>query len=162
MNDSGAWRTIREAPAEANRRIHPESGHHPDAGGREDQPLQVLIVEDDQLMRDGLLSFIRREGLRAEAVPDGAAGLAVVVVKRPEVVVLDLAMPIMDGYQFMEQLAREMGRGRPKVLVLSGSDRLHLAEARLGADAYIQKPFDPERLRAALRRLVRPVRRATP
>ena len=138
------------------------NGFHAESTERDDQPLQVLIVEDDQLVRDGLLSFIRRLGLRVEAVADGAAGLAVVVVKRPEVVVLDLLMPIMDGFQFMEQLAREMGRGRPKVLVLSGSDRLHLAEARLGADAYIQKPFDPERLSAALRRLVRPVRRATP
>jgi CheY-like chemotaxis protein len=124
---------------------------------RDATSLQVLIVEDDKTVRDPLLTLVRREGLVAEAVPDGASGLAVVGVKRPAVVILDLLMPVMDGYEFMELLARQMGRWRPRIIVLSGADRLDLVQARFDADAYIRKPFDPDRLRAALRRLVRPV-----
>jgi len=127
----------------------------------DDRSLQVLIVEDYQPAREALLAFVHREGFRAEAVADGASGLAVVAVKRPELVILDLKMPVMDGYEFMERLSRELGRGRPKVLVLTGESRLDLAQVRVGADAYVHKSGDPERLRAALRRLVRPEPRAT-
>jgi CheY-like chemotaxis protein len=125
-------------------------------------PLQVLIVEDDLPLQRALLTFVRSEGLACEAVEDGASALAVVEQKSPEVVVLDLIMPVMDGYEFMERLVRQNGRGRPKVIVLSAKERLDLAQARLGAEAYLPKPFDPDRMRAALRRLVRPVRRTEP
>jgi two-component system OmpR family response regulator len=128
------------------------------SGANDASALQVLIVEDDRSVREPLLAFVRREGFVTEAVADGAAALAVVGVKRPELVILDLLMPVMDGYEFMELLARQMGRWRPRIIVLSGSDRLDLAQARFDADAYIRKPFDPDRLRAALRRLVRPAR----
>jgi DNA-binding response OmpR family regulator len=135
--------------------IAPESRN----SDRDDKNLQILIVEDEQHVREALVAFARHEGYRAEAVSDGLSGLAVVEVKRPQVVILDLRMPIMDGFEFMERLADQMGCWRPKILLLTAVDRLDLVQIRAGADAYIQKPFDPERLRAALRRLVRPERR---
>ena len=58
----------------------------------------------------------------------------------------------------MERLVLQVGGGRPKVIVLSGRERLSLAQARLDAEAYLQKPLDPERMRAALQRLVLPAR----
>jgi two-component system response regulator (stage 0 sporulation protein A) len=73
--------------------------------------------------------------------------------RQPDIIILDLVLPRMDGYEFMEALAQRFGRGRPKVIVLSAAERLDLARVRLGADAYIAKPFDVERLRAALSRL---------
>jgi CheY-like chemotaxis protein len=136
----------------------------PDISSRLDrsEPLQVLVVEDDESVRNVVMRFVRREGYSVEGVEDGASALGLVAVKRPEAIILDLKMPVMDGYEFMERLALEMGRWRPRIIVLSASERLDLVRARFDADAYIQKPFDPERMRAALRRLVRPVVRPTP
>ena len=65
---------------------------------REEGRLQVLVIEDDKPVRDSILAFVRKEGFRAEAVADSASGLAVVELKSPEVVILDLAMPVMYGF----------------------------------------------------------------
>jgi CheY-like chemotaxis protein len=125
---------------------------------REDRT-RVLIIEDDELLRATLCAFARREGYSVVGVDNGAAGLAEVAIRRPGIVVLDLELPVMDGYAFMEHLTARLGRGAPRVVVLSGTaHRMDLAHARLGADAYISKPFDAERLRAALLRLAVPGR----
>lgn len=126
-----------------------------------DDRAHVLIVEDDRPLREALCSFTAREGYSSEGAGDGEAALTALERHRPDVIILDLVLPKMDGYQFMEALAVKLGRGRPKVIVLSAAERLDLAQARLGADAYIAKPFDVERLRAALSRLSMPRRRAT-
>jgi CheY-like chemotaxis protein len=125
----------------------------------EDEQTRVLVVEDDEMLMKTLCMFARHEGYSAEGVTNGAAALQAVAIRRPDIVVLDLLLPVMDGYELMERLTAQLGRGRPRVIVLSATDRLDLAQARLGAEAYIAKPFDPERLRAALRRVAVPVGR---
>lgn len=115
--------------------------------------MHVLVIEDDRPLRDALCIFCGREGYSAEGVGDGEAALEALGRRRPDIIILDLVLPKMDGYKFMELLAARQGRGRPKVVVLSAAERLDLARVRLGADAYIAKPFDVERLRAALSRL---------
>jgi CheY-like chemotaxis protein len=111
------------------------------------------VIEDDPLTRRALSTLIQNEGYDVTVVNDGASALASVLTKCPDIILLDLYLPVMDGFEFMEKLAATIGKGRTKVLVLSGADRLELVHLRLGADAYIAKPFDPERLRAALSRL---------
>ncbi len=113
----------------------------------------MLVVEDDRGLREALVLFVQDEGFLAEAAEDGVEGLFSLEWRPADVIILDLALPRMDGYEFMEALALRFGRGRPKVIVLSGAERLDLARARLGAEAYLSKPFDVERLRAALARL---------
>lgn len=119
----------------------------------------VLVVEDDRALREALVAFVRREGYSAQGAGDGEEGLAALDTRQPDVIILDLVLPRMDGYEFMEALAQRFGRGRPKVVVVSAAERLDLARVRLGADAYIAKPFDVERLRAALLRLTVPLQR---
>jgi CheY-like chemotaxis protein len=126
--------------------------------GASDAP-RVLIVEDDELTRTALSLLARREGYEIRAVANGAAALIEARTFRPDIILLDLYMPVMDGFEFMERLTAEVGRGRTKVIVLSAADRLDLVHVRLGADAYISKPFDAERLRAALTRLAIQARR---
>lgn len=121
-------------------------------------PPHVLVVEDEKPLRNGLRLFIRREGYSVDVAADGLEALAKMAERRPDVIVLDLLLPRMDGYQMMEALAARYGRGRPKVLVLTAVQQLDLARIRLGADAYIQKPFDVDRMRAALERLALPRR----
>lgn len=116
----------------------------------------VLIVEDELPLRRAIAAFVSAEGWTVEEAGDGEEAVAAVARSRPDVVLLDLVLPRMDGYEFMGELARRYGRGRPPVIVLSAAERLDLARARLGAEAYIAKPFDPDRLRAALARLSLP------
>lgn len=118
-----------------------------------DSPGRVLIVEDDAPFRRALAGFIRAEGFEVEEVGDGEAALAAVSERRPDIIVLDLVLPKLDGYQVMEALAARYGRGRPRVLVMSAAERLNLARVRMDADAYLAKPFHTDRMRAALDRL---------
>lgn len=120
---------------------------------------RVLVIEDDVLTRGALSALLRREGYDVGIATNGAEGLVAFREQRPDIILLDLYLPVMDGFEFMERLTAEEGRGRTKVLVLSAADRLDLVHVRLGADAYIAKPFDPERLRAALSRLALQARR---
>jgi CheY-like chemotaxis protein len=115
---------------------------------------RVLVVEDDASLREALVAFVEKEGYVADEAADGAEAMRVAEQMRPHVIVLDLMMPGMDGYQVMEALAERYGKGRPRVIVMSGAHRLDLARVRLGADAYLAKPFDQERMRQALQRLL--------
>lgn len=122
--------------------------------------LHVLVVDDDEALVAGLLGLLEAEGFQAEGALTAEAGLERIEVRRPDIVLLDLVLPRMSGYQFMEALVTRCGRSRPKVIVMSAAERLDLARARLGAEGYIAKPADPERLRAALRRVALPLHRA--
>jgi two-component system response regulator MprA len=127
---------------------------------------RVLVVEDDRALREAMATFIRGEGYVVDEAGDGEEALAAVERARPDIICLDLLLPRMDGYQVVETLVRRYGGGRPKIVALSAAERLDLAKARLGADAYLAKPFDVERLSAALSRLAafvarRPQRPAT-
>lgn len=101
-----------------------------------------------------LVAFLAHEGYVAEEAGDGELALRALERQRPDLVLLDLILPKVDGFQVMEALAQRYGRGRPPVIVLSADQRLDLARVRLGAEAYLAKPFDPDRMRAALARLV--------
>lgn len=121
------------------------------------RPVHVLIVEDQQQLRTTLASIARRMSYEVTEADDGEPALESILERTPDIIVLDLVLPRMDGYRFMEELARQFGLGRPRVLVMSESTRLDLARAWLGADAYLAKPFDMDRFTAALRRLALPV-----
>lgn len=122
--------------------------------------LRVLVVDDDELLVGGLLALLEAEGFDAEGALTAEAGLERIAERRPDIVLLDLMLPRMSGYQFMEALVTRCGRSRPKVIVMSAAHRLDLARARLGAEGYIAKPAEPDRLRAALRRVALPLYRA--
>jgi two-component system response regulator MprA len=120
----------------------------------------VLIAEDDAEIRHALERILRFEGYRTISAPDGAAALSSVVEHGPDVIVLDVMMPFVDGLTVCRRI-REHGNRVP-ILMLTArhevSDRVAGLDA--GADDYMPKPFDLEellaRLRALLRRVVDP------
>lgn len=112
-------------------------------------PFRVLVVEDD----DGLRLFIREwledAGYEARAVENGAEALRALDWD-PDLILLDLAMPVMDGWQFLDRVAADRLAGEdrpiaPPVIVLTGTSRRH-AEIPRGAVAMLEKPFDFELL----------------
>ena len=116
---------------------------------------EVLVVEDDTRVRESLARGLRLAGYVVRSAPDGAAGLAAVAESRPDVVVLDLTMPVLDGLEVC-RLLRASHADLP-ILMLTArhevSDRIAGLDA--GADDYLVKPFALGELTARLRALLR-------
>ena len=109
------------------------------------QPPLVLIVEDDQSLRDMLSELLGSSGYRTVTVSDGAAGLDTLRRAAPDLVLLDVAMPVMDGLTFLRRRSDEACRPTVPVVVMSAQQRE--SEARtLGAQQFISKPFDLDEL----------------
>jgi len=104
----------------------------------------VLVVDDDADIRSLLVGVLTDEGYTAESAPNGRDALAILDRWRADAIVLDLMMPVMDGWTFVEQL-RESKRDIP-ILVLSAAGDLKRHAMRLGAVDVISKPFDLETL----------------
>jgi two-component system response regulator MprA len=121
----------------------------------EDVRPQILVVDDERAVRDALARALELGGFDVALAADGEAGLALVEEFAPDVVVLDLMMPRLDGLQAC-RLLRERGDRTP-VLILTArsevSERVEGLEA--GADDYLTKPFALEELLARLHALLR-------
>src|SRR5690349_18234916 len=113
----------------------------------------VLLVDDDAPIRRMLTRTLNAEGYTVAAVADGGAALAEVERSVPDVIVLDVAMPGMDGLAVTRRL-RDKGLPVP-ILLLTARDALHERVAGLdaGADDYLIKPFEVEELTARVRAL---------
>ena len=116
----------------------------------------ILIVEDDSNIRELLSLYLEQEGYHIEMAQDGADGLRAFKRVHPDLVLLDLMMPVMDGTQMIREL-RTFSKTPVIILTAKGEvfDKVTLLE--LGADDYITKPFEMReviaRVRAVLRRM---------
>ncbi|MEU5633140.1 response regulator transcription factor [Streptomyces rishiriensis] len=115
---------------------------------------RVLVVEDDPQLARALVINLQARAYGVDAAPDGATALRLAAALRPDVVILDLGLPDMDGIDVIKALR---GLTRVPILVLSarqGSDE-RVAALDVGADDYVTKPFDMNELLARLRAAVR-------
>ena len=120
---------------------------------------KVLIVEDDEVIGRGISSHLANAGFDPLLVGRGETGLARLRYERPDVVVLDLMLPGLDGWKLVET-ARAEGIGTPIVVVSArGTEHDRIRALEVGADDYLVKPFSMHelvaRVRAAARRGVR-------
>jgi two-component system alkaline phosphatase synthesis response regulator PhoP len=115
----------------------------------------ILIVEDDRALREGLAMNFRLRGYHVVGAADGRAGLAAAFDARPDIVILDLMLPGLDGLEILAELrAREVD---VPVLILSARDQLadKVRGLRGGADDYLAKPFQLPELLARVEVLLR-------
>ena len=115
----------------------------------------ILIVEDDELIVESVRYGLQREGYRVLAAYDGAEGLAVARAELPDLVLLDVMMPVMDGLQMCRTLRAESTV--PIIMLTARGEELDkVLGLELGADDYVVKPFGMRelvaRIRAQLRR----------
>ena len=121
-----------------------------------------MILEDDDVIADGMARHLRAAGFDAVAVARGRAGLSRLRYERPDVLVLDLMLPELDGWDVIETARRE-GIGTPIVVVSArGAEEDRVRALNLGADDYLVKPFSMEELVARVRAAARRGTRAEP
>ncbi|GAB3651121.1 response regulator [Glycomyces tarimensis] len=115
---------------------------------------RVLVVDDDPALADVVARYLRREGFEVDYAPDGAAGLQRALATLPDLVVLDLMMPGMDGFEVCSRLRQ--ATAIPVVMLTAlGEENDRIAGLDLGADDYVTKPFSPRELAARVRAVLR-------
>lgn len=116
---------------------------------------KLLYAEDDQSVREALERALKFEGYDVHSVTDGAQALEALMTIEPEVIVLDVMMPVIDGLTACRRI-REKGIRTPVLMLTARVDVAdRVAGLDAGADDYLVKPFDLEELLARLRALVR-------
>jgi CheY-like chemotaxis protein len=111
---------------------------------------RVLIVEDDRDIRETLVELLASAGYETAQAANGRDALDAARHARPQLIVLDLMMPVMDGWQFRSEQRRDPALAPIPVIVISACD----PSAALDADLFLQKPFPMDRLVAEAARLL--------
>ena len=115
----------------------------------------ILIVDDENSIRELLALYFRKEGFHVEEAADGAQALLGLEKFKPDLVLLDIMMPILDGLEVCQQIRKHSNT--PVILLTAkGEDEDRILGLEIGADDYITKPFNPRevvaRVKAVLRR----------
>jgi DNA-binding response OmpR family regulator len=118
----------------------------------------VLVVDDEATIADVVSRYLDRAGYDVYVARDGKSALAQAAERRPDLVVLDLMLPGIDGLEVMRRL-RELERDRMAILLLTakGEETDRVSGLRLGADDYVVKPFSPAELVARVDAILRRV-----
>ena len=121
----------------------------------------ILVVDDEERLVSLLKAYLTQEGFRVVTADNGRAALFQARQEEPDLIVLDIMMPEMDGYEFMRLNSRE--RDTPIILLtakIEESDKVLGLE--LGADDYVTKPFSPRELTARIRAVLRRAGKTAP
>jgi DNA-binding response OmpR family regulator len=119
----------------------------------------VLVVDDEPLVREIVAGYLARDGMEVHEAEDGRAALAWLATNRPDLVVLDVMLPEVDGLSVLRHLRQE--GDIPVILLTARSEEIdRVVGLELGADDYVVKPFSPRELvaraKTVLRRTMRP------
>ncbi|MCC7446150.1 MAG: response regulator transcription factor [Anaerolineae bacterium] len=114
----------------------------------------ILLIDDDQKLTDPLQRQLTTLGFRVAAAGDGRTGLGMALVEKPDVIVLDVMLPGMDGWQVCQEI-RRFSQVPIIMLTALGSEVDKVRGLELGADDYLSKPFSFQELVARLRSMLR-------
>jgi len=116
---------------------------------------RILIIEDETPMRTALKDVVENEGYRAITAADGASGLKRAMEEKPDLILLDVMMPKLDGYEVCAELRRLANPVPILMLTAKGQIEDRVSGLDAGADDYLVKPFSTEELLARVRALLR-------
>jgi CheY-like chemotaxis protein len=124
--------------------------------------MKILVVEDNVFNRDLIQRFLEPEGFDVVVAHDGADGLARAVADRPDLVLMDMSLPVVDGWEATRRMKADPATARIPVIALTAHAMLGDREKALdaGCDDYDTKPIDIERLLSKIRALL-PAREGT-
>jgi CheY-like chemotaxis protein len=110
---------------------------------------KILIVDDDEATLTALAGLLEHEGYRVEKARNGKEALERLLAGAPGLVLLDLKMPVMDGWQFLTERAKDVSASQTPVVLLSGLPFIPNAP---GVADFLSKPIDPARVLTCVRR----------
>jgi DNA-binding response OmpR family regulator len=125
------------------------------------RPADVLLVDDEPMVREVLTRYLEQAGHRVTAVADGAAALAAIADREFDLVVLDLMLPSVDGLSVLHEL-RHAGSTPVVVVSARGDEDDRIRGLHLGADDYVAKPFSPREVVARVGSVLRRAGAVTP
>ncbi len=113
--------------------------------------IRVLLIDDEKIFVESLTKVLKKRGMEVQAAFDGLSALKLLSVEEPDVIVLDLRMPGMDGLETYKRVVEI--NPHQKAIIVSGfseTERVRKAQ-KLGAGAYIKKPYLMEKIGLAIR-----------
>ncbi|GAC1299391.1 MAG: hypothetical protein NVSMB23_30310 [Myxococcales bacterium] len=123
-----------------------------DAGGVR---RRILVVDDEEGFRDGVADLLRMEGYEVSVARDAVEAVPLVPGFRPDLILLDLRMPLLDGESFLRGLRGLAAGTRVPVVLVSAKEDLAAIAQRCGATAWLRKPFEASELLALVERVLR-------
>lgn len=128
----------------------------------DDLSIKILLVDDEEAISDNLSAFLERSGFQVSVATNGELALKAVQRNQPDIVIMDVLMPVMDGRQALRQLRKEEN-WIPVILLTQIGEATERAMAlEEGADDYLNKPFNPHELVARIRAVLRRAKRGHP
>ena len=115
----------------------------------------ILIADDEVQLALAVKIRLQSQGYRVVTAPDGQQTLELLAQEVPDLVILDILMPVMDGYSCLREMNRLYGRGRVPVIVLTARDRMKDLFELEGIEDYVIKPFDHEDLLLRIERVLK-------
>lgn len=117
----------------------------------------ILIVEDEKEIRDLLAHYLRKEGFQPLVACDGEEGMAKARAEKPDLILLDILLPKMDGLELLRKIRADRGIAHTPVAMLTakGYETDRIVGLELGADDYIPKPFSPREVVARIKAIIR-------
>lgn len=117
--------------------------------------MRVLLVEDDKALADGLMRTLRDNGYAVDHAPDGELALRAANEEHYDLIVLDVSLPGIDGFEVLRQLRRNQHQGSILMLTARDAEQDRIKGLDLGADDYVTKPFSLPEFEARVRALIR-------
>ncbi|MGD6749094.1 response regulator transcription factor [Streptomyces sp. BH105] len=137
-----------------------QQSYEPTGAGPDGGAARVLVVDDDPTVAEVVAGYLDRAGYRVDRADDGPAALARAAAHRPDLVVLDLMLPGMDGLEVCRRM-RERGPVPVIMLTARGDEDDRILGLEVGADDYVTKPFSPRELVLRVDSVLRRARPAT-
>ena len=123
--------------------------------------MRILVIDDDVELAELLRTFLQREGFQPDFAHDGTSGLQQALKAGYELIILDVMLPGMDGFEILRRL-RQQSRVPVIMLTARGDESERIVGLETGADDYIPKPFNPRELTARIRAIQRRIQPAAP
>ncbi|MEA3511188.1 MAG: response regulator transcription factor, partial [Actinomycetota bacterium] len=121
----------------------------------------VLVVDDEDIVREVVCTYLEREGYTTHQASAGRAAMELIESERPDLIVLDVMLPEIDGFSILSQLRKQSDI--PVILLTARTEETdRVLGLELGADDYVVKPFSPRELAARVRTVLRRSARTAP